>query len=107
MSAAVSGLSASAAAQRLDDLRTLALMQHQPFSYSPVQGITESLPGDALYRLWLAPPDSVLLPRTWEVSYRSIEPGTVRGGIRGHHHDEACRAFEARQAKALGMRTIT
>jgi len=57
-----------------------------------------------LFRLWLAPPDSVRLPQSWQDFFRSIEPGTVRGGIRGHHHDDACRAFEARQAKTLGMR---
>ncbi|MBO6946666.1 MAG: TauD/TfdA family dioxygenase [Rhodospirillales bacterium] len=56
-----------------------------------------------LSRLWLAPPDSVQLPESWGHFFRAIEPGTVRGGIRGHHHDEACRAFERRQAKAHGM----
>ncbi|MFT5681771.1 MAG: hypothetical protein ACI8RZ_002683, partial [Myxococcota bacterium] len=54
VSAAVSGLSDNDRAMRLDDLRTLALLQHQPYSYSPVQAITEPLPGDAMYRLWLA-----------------------------------------------------
>ena len=34
---------------------------------------------------------------------RTEAPGTVRGGIRGHHHDDACRVFEARQAATLGM----
>jgi len=56
-----------------------------------------------LSRLWLAPPDSVLLPESWGDYFRSIGPGTVRGGIRGHHHDAACRAFELRQAADLGM----
>ena len=56
-----------------------------------------------LCRLWLAPPDSVRLPDTWRHFFRSIEPGSVRGGILGHHHDEACRSFERRQARALGM----
>lgn len=56
-----------------------------------------------LFRLWLAPPDSVRLPDSWWDFYRSTEPGTVRGGIRGHHHDEACRAFDRRQAASLGM----
>lgn len=56
-----------------------------------------------LYRLWLAPPDSVLLPDSWWPFFRSTAPGTVRGGIRGHQHNDACRAFEARQAKTLGM----
>ena len=56
-----------------------------------------------LHRLWLAPPDSVRLPQSWGDFYRSVEPGTVRGGIRGHAHDEACKAFEHRQAADLGM----
>ena len=56
-----------------------------------------------LCRLWLAPPDSVPLPESWRAYYREIAPGTVRGGIRGHHHDDACQAFEARQAACLGM----
>lgn len=56
-----------------------------------------------LYRLWLATPDSVALPETWMAYFRSITPGSVRGGFRGHHHDDACHAFEERQAKALGM----
>jgi hypothetical protein len=57
-----------------------------------------------LYRLWLAPPDSVRMPESWWDFYRAIEPGTVRGGIRGHNHDAACKAFDARQAAELGMK---
>ena len=57
-----------------------------------------------LQRLWLAPPDSIPLPKSWGDFFRSIKPGTVRGGIRGHHHDDACKAFEARQAAELGMK---
>ncbi|MGB7297738.1 MAG: TauD/TfdA family dioxygenase [Burkholderiaceae bacterium] len=56
-----------------------------------------------LYRVWLATPDSVRLPATWWPFFRSIEPGTVRGGIRGHHHNSRCRAFEKSQAELLGM----
>ena len=56
-----------------------------------------------LFRLWLAPPDSVRLPESWGHFFRSTEPGTVRGGILGHNHDAACRAFENRQAESLGM----
>lgn len=56
-----------------------------------------------LCRLWLAPPDSVRLPDSWGHFFRSVTPGTVRGGIRGHHHDDVCRAFEARQAAFHGM----
>jgi hypothetical protein len=58
-----------------------------------------------LFRLWLAPPDSVRLPDSWKDCYRSIEPGTVRGGIRGHNHNDDCKAFERRQAADLGMET--
>jgi hypothetical protein len=57
-----------------------------------------------LYRLWLARPDSRRLPASWEVFYGSAEPGTVRGGFKGHHYDAARRAFDARQAATLGMR---
>jgi hypothetical protein len=57
-----------------------------------------------LFRLWLAPPDGDRLPESWRVLYRAVEPGTVRGGIIGQRHDARCKAFEERQAKALGMR---
>ncbi len=56
-----------------------------------------------LFRLWLAPPDSTLLPDSWGDFYRSVTPGSVRGGIRGHEHGANCKAFEARQAASLGM----
>jgi len=58
-----------------------------------------------LHRLWLAPPDSVRLPESWRVYFRAVEPGTVRGGFRGHCYDERHRVFEVRQAAALGMST--
>lgn len=57
-----------------------------------------------LYRLWLARPDSRRLPASWAVFYGTSEPGTVRGGFKGHHYDDVRRAFDARQAAALGMR---
>lgn len=56
-----------------------------------------------LHRLWLVPPACVRMPDTWLRFYRSIEPGTVRGGIRGHEYNDACRAFDERQAAAHGM----
>ena len=56
-----------------------------------------------LKRLWLAPPDSIPLPESWGSFFRSVIPGTVRGGIRGHCHNKTCREFEARQATELGM----
>ena len=60
-----------------------------------------------LWRLWLAPPDSLRLPDGWIEPYKSVEPGTVRGGARGWHWDEACQAWEKRQAASLGMRVVT
>ena len=60
-----------------------------------------------LFRLWLATPDSERLPETWRVSYGSIEPGTVRGGIRGQQYDERCRAFDRRQAADLDMKSAS
>ena len=57
-----------------------------------------------LFRLWLAPPDGDRLPESWRVLYKAVEPGTVRGGIIGQHHDARCQAFERRQAHALVMR---
>ena len=57
-----------------------------------------------LFRLWIAPPDGDLLPESWRVLYRAVEPGTVRGGIIGQQYDARHKAFEQRQAAALGMR---
>ncbi len=56
-----------------------------------------------LFRLWLATPDSHPLPPAWQEAYKSVAPGSVRGGIQGLAHDEACRGFERRQAADLGM----
>ncbi len=57
-----------------------------------------------LFRVWIAPPDSLRLPQSWQALFKSIQPGSVRGGLIGQNHDERCRAFERRQAQALGMR---
>lgn len=57
-----------------------------------------------LYRLWLARPDSRRLPDSWAVFYETAEPGTVRGGMKGHHYDDVRRNFDARQAMAMGMK---
>ena len=57
-----------------------------------------------LYRLWLSPPRWRRLPPSWAAYFGSAEPDTVRGGIRGHHHDATRRAFDARQATAMGMK---
>ena len=57
-----------------------------------------------LFRLWLAPPDGVRLPDSWKPFFRSVEAGSVRGGIIGQGYDDARRAFARRQAAALGKR---
>lgn len=57
-----------------------------------------------LFRLWLAPPDNARLPDSWKPFFRSVEAGTVRGGIIGHDYDETRRAFDTRQAADVGMR---
>ena len=57
-----------------------------------------------LFRLWLARPDSRRLPASWAVWYGSVEPGAVRGGMKGHHYDDVRREFDARQAAAIGMK---
>lgn len=57
-----------------------------------------------LYRLWLARPDSRRLPDSWAVFYGTSEPGTVRGGMKGHQYDDVRRNFDARQARAMGMK---
>jgi hypothetical protein len=59
-----------------------------------------------LCRLWLAPPKSVRLPKSWGHFFRSTKPGTVRGGILGHNYTDACRAFDRKQAASLGMSTV-
>lgn len=59
-----------------------------------------------LYRLWIATPDSRRLPAGWEHYYGTRNAGTVRGGSKGHHYDEACRRFDAEQAKDLGMKNL-
>ena len=56
-----------------------------------------------LYRLWIAPKKSPRLPESWWDFYRNIEPDAVRGGIRGHNHNDICKAFDSRHARALGM----
>jgi hypothetical protein len=56
-----------------------------------------------LFRLWLATPDSPRLPAGWLGFYESIEPGVVRGGSYGQAYGADARAFDARQARAMGM----
>ena len=58
-----------------------------------------------LIRIWIAPPYSLRLPNSWKSFWKSIEPGTVRGGIYGHKYNEKCKVFEKNQALILGMST--
>ncbi len=57
-----------------------------------------------LYRLWLSTPNGIPLPAGLAPFWGATEPGVVRGGTPGQHHDDARRAFVARQAETLGMR---
>jgi hypothetical protein len=57
-----------------------------------------------LYRLWLSTPNGISLPESLSPFWGATAPGVVRGGTPGQHHDDARRAFVARQAEALGMR---
>jgi hypothetical protein len=59
-----------------------------------------------LFRLWLATPDGDRLPESWRPVFKTVEPGTVRGGILGQQHDDRCKAYERRQAAALGMKIV-
>jgi hypothetical protein len=59
-----------------------------------------------LCRVWLATPDGPLLPQSWSHFFRTATPGAVRGGIRGHNHNEECKAFERKQATSLGMTVV-
>ena len=59
-----------------------------------------------LFRLWLAPPDSVALPESWRPAYRAVDAGAVRGGIIGQAYDDARLRFETRQAADLGMMAV-
>ena len=72
-------------------------------SRTPFEDHAEPEKKRLLWRLWLATPDSPRLPPPWAEPFKSAEPGAVRGGIRGWHWDDTCRAWERRQAADLGM----
>ncbi len=59
-----------------------------------------------MFRLWIAPPDSLQLPENWAELYRSVAAGSVRGGIRGQSYDTRCEIFEKRQAAAIGAKFL-
>jgi hypothetical protein len=57
-----------------------------------------------LLRLWLAVPGGRPLTPTMRDTYKSVAPGTVRGGFQGRAITDAMRAWQARAAASLGMR---
>ena len=59
-----------------------------------------------LFRMWLATPDSVELPESWRPGYGEVAAGAVRGGILGQAYDDRRKAFDRRQAIAVGMKQI-
>ena len=76
-------------------------MFHSRTDYTDFESESEKR---CLYRLWLAPPDSIKLPESWRDFYRSIEPATVRGGIRGQSYDKVCADFDKKHARFLNMK---
>ena len=56
-----------------------------------------------LLRLWLSIPQGQRLPLLWKEYFGDIEPGSVRGGVRGSQITEAFLAYEGRQAQNMGM----
>ena len=79
-------------------------MFHSRTSYTDFKSESQKR---CLYRLWLAPPDSIKLPESWKDFYRSVEPAAVRGGIRGQSYDKDCADFEKKHAKFLNMKIDT
>lgn len=59
-----------------------------------------------LYRLWLAVPGGRPLCAALADAYKSVEPGTVRGGFKGRGVTPEMLAYQARAAASLGMRNI-
>ena len=79
-------------------------MFHSRTSYTDFKSESQKR---CLYRLWLAPPDSIKLPESWKDFYRSVEPAAVRGGIRGQSYDKDCADFDKKHAKFLNMKIDT
>ncbi len=59
-----------------------------------------------LFRLWLAVPGGRPLCEALRDAYKSVEPGTVRGGFKGRQVTPELLAYQARAAASLGMRDI-
>jgi hypothetical protein len=57
-----------------------------------------------LLRLWLAVPGGRPLTEGLLAAYKSVAPGTVRGGFKGRGVTPEMRAWQARAAASLGMR---
>ncbi len=57
-----------------------------------------------LFRLWLALPQAQPLPHGWLDAYKDVDAACVRGGFRGVGITPQIRAFEARIARAHGMK---
>jgi hypothetical protein len=59
-----------------------------------------------LLRLWLAVPWGRPLCEAMRDAYKAVEPGTVRGGVKGQNVGPELLAYQARAAASLGMRNI-
>ncbi|MGE4241786.1 TauD/TfdA family dioxygenase [Ramlibacter sp.] len=57
-----------------------------------------------LIRFWLSLPQGQAMPEGWLEGYKSVEPGTVRGGLRGSHVTPEFLEYEQRQAAVCGMK---
>ena len=55
-----------------------------------------------LWRLWLATPDGERLPESWRPAYGAVEPGTVRGGIRGQAYDDCAEVLRIAPGRRRG-----
>jgi hypothetical protein len=59
-----------------------------------------------LLRLWLAVPWGRPLCEAMREAYKAVEPGTVRGGVKGQNVGPELLAYQARAAASLGMTDI-
>jgi len=57
-----------------------------------------------LLRLWIASPDAMALPESWQAAYKDTEARALRGGFRGIGITPEIEAFERRMAEEHGMR---
>jgi len=59
-----------------------------------------------LLRLWLSVPGGRPLCEALRDAYKSVEPGSVRGGVKGQNVGPELLAYQARAAADLGMKNI-